>query len=204
MNPVFLESTIRYSDDLSDEDKKALLDMLHPNSGEAEKRKEEVAEERFNGSSSMEDWKNDLEFDFRGTSSLPAKSDLKKFEDAVAQIEDPEERQKYEAWLDRMKEHTHLFGKVDDIFFMEDPDLIDNLVDLIQDRNWNQLYQDIRGHNLNDEVDRNTKFIEALEDAGVDDKEIQYVMEVVGPILEGLEIKKSFRDIMRERNPDWE
>ena len=78
------------------------------------------------------------------------------------------------------------------------------LVDLIQNRDGGQLYQDIRGHNLNDEVDRKTEFAEALEDSGVEDKEIQYIMEVVGPILDGLEIKKSFRDIMRERNPDWE
>ncbi|MGN0137135.1 MAG: hypothetical protein ACI381_00785 [Candidatus Methanomethylophilaceae archaeon] len=224
VNPVFLESTIRHSDDLSDEDRKALLDMLHPNSEEVideadvdgetpihkapeNKYVEEEGEEdndRFNGAASLEDWRDDLEYEFRGTDSLPDKDVLKKFENEIARIEDPEKKQEYESWLDRMKEHTHLFGKIDKIFFMEDPDMVDNLVDLIQNRDWGQLYQDIRGHNLNDEVDRKTEFAEALEDSGVEGKEIQYIMEVVGPILDGLEIKKSFREIMRERNPDWE
>lgn len=224
IDPAFLEPTIRHNEDLSDEDKKALWDMLHPDSGEVideadvggetpihkapeNKYVEEEGEEdsdRFNGAASLEDWRDDLEYEFRGTDSLPDKDVLKKFENEIARIEDPEKKQEYESWLDRMKEHTHLFGKIDKIFFMEDPDMVDNLVDLIQNRDWGQLYQDIRGHNLNDEVDRKTEFAEALEDSGVEDKEIQYIMEVVGPILDGLEIKKSFRDIMRERNPDWE
>lgn len=228
-----LEEDIRLAGKIDEIDKQRFETALNSLSDPAEKKKwrnrfailtsdidtaqrqqseKDKDDERLKGFDNIESYVKDFE-DGNREATVITKEELAHIRNAINTDPDlnQEEKEAYLRRIQAVEDHVNRTKRLMDMVPLASYNTIYEMVDAIENKDWYAL-MDLMDPRDFDEVDdpseRITLFEDFLDDTGVSDSDKTNAIAILRPALKGRYSEdprpKSFREIMRERNPDWE